>query len=112
MTNDHPESPPRPGSEAGSRSGSEPRSRTGDEPPVPPRSASEPPALTKSPFDSETFTSATFVTVGRGPDLALAAVWILARAGMLLLLVRDDLGIGGVGREVGLYQYWYGQFAA
>nr|WP_093878820.1 glycosyltransferase 87 family protein [Streptomyces sp. TLI_105] len=31
---------------------------------------------------------------------------------MLLLLVRDDLGIGGVGREVGLYQYWYGQFAA
>nr|WP_225801603.1 glycosyltransferase 87 family protein [Streptomyces sp. NK15101] len=31
---------------------------------------------------------------------------------MLLLLVRDDLGIGGVGREVGLYRYWYGQFAA
>ncbi|WP_374115634.1 glycosyltransferase 87 family protein [Streptomyces sp. NK15101] len=96
MTNDQPQSPPRPE----------------DRPPVPPRSASEPPALTKSPFESDTFTSATFVTVGRGPDLALAAVWILARAGMLLLLVRDDLGIGGVGREVGLYRYWYGQFAA
>ncbi|MFI1656057.1 glycosyltransferase family 87 protein [Streptomyces sp. NPDC020472] len=104
MTNDHPESPPRPGGET--------PPRPGGEPPVPPRSADELPALTKSPFDSDTFTSATFVTVGRGPDLALAAVWILARAGMLLLLVRDDLGIGGVGREVGLYQYWYGQFAA
>ncbi|MFI1718462.1 glycosyltransferase 87 family protein [Streptomyces litmocidini] len=122
MTNDHPESPPRSGSEARPRPGSETRSRSGDGPPAPPRpgdgppaaprSASEPPTLTKSPFDSETFTSATFVTVGRGPDLALATVWILARAGMLLLLVRDDLGIGGVGREVGLYQYWYGQFAA
>ncbi|MFF8376856.1 glycosyltransferase 87 family protein [Streptomyces sp. NPDC015661] len=77
----------------------------------PPRSASEPPALTGSPFDSDTFTSATFVTVGRGPHLALAAVWLLTRAGMLLLLARDDLGIGGVGREVALYQHWYGMFA-
>lgn len=69
------------------------------------------PSLTRSPFDSDTFTSATFVTVGRGPYLALAVVWLLTRAGMLLLLVRDDLGIGGVGREVALYQHWYGQFA-
>ncbi|MER5207648.1 glycosyltransferase 87 family protein [Streptomyces sp. NPDC002825] len=79
--------------------------------PSPPRSASEPPALTGSPFDSDTFTSATFVTVGRGPHLALAVVWLLTRAGMLLLLARDDLGIGGVGREVALYQHWYGKFA-
>ncbi|MCZ0979822.1 glycosyltransferase 87 family protein [Streptomyces diastatochromogenes] len=77
----------------------------------PPRSASEPPALTKSPFDSDTFTSATFVTVGSARYLALAVVWLLTRAGMLLLLSRDSLGIGGVGREVGLYQYWYGKFA-
>ncbi|MFG2872038.1 glycosyltransferase 87 family protein [Streptomyces sp. NPDC048338] len=70
------------------------------------------PALTASPFESDTFTSATFVTVGRGPLLALGAVWLLTRAGMLLLLLRDSLGIGGVGREVSvLYQYWYGQFA-
>ncbi|WP_426364139.1 glycosyltransferase 87 family protein [Streptomyces sp. E-08] len=78
-------------------------------PPTPSRS--EAPDLTRSPFDSDTFTSATFVTVGRGPYLALATVWLLTRAGMLLLLARDDLGIGGVGREVGLYQYWYGKFA-
>ncbi|MFB6841023.1 glycosyltransferase 87 family protein [Streptomyces sp. NPDC056361] len=94
MTNDHPQSPPRPGGES----------------PAKPRTGSEPTALTGSPFDSDTFTSATFVTVGRGPYLALAAVWLLTRAGMLLLLRRDDLGIGGVGREVALYQHWYGQF--
>ncbi|WP_426403652.1 glycosyltransferase family 87 protein [Streptomyces sp. R-07] len=95
MTNDHPQSPPRPG----------------NEPPVAPRSESEPPSRSRSPFDSDTFTAATFVTVGRGPYLALAASWLLSRAGMLLLLVRDDLGIGGVGREVALYQHWYGKFA-
>ncbi|MEU4061311.1 glycosyltransferase family 87 protein [Streptomyces wedmorensis] len=104
MTNDHPQSPPRPGSEppAPSRSESEPTA---------PRTGSEPSTLTGSPFESDTFTSATFVTVGRGPYLALAAVWLLTRAGMLLLLSRDDLGIGGVGREVALYRHWYGQFA-
>ncbi|MFD9610970.1 glycosyltransferase 87 family protein [Streptomyces sp. NPDC004288] len=78
-------------------------------PPTPSRS--ETPALTRSPFESDTFTSATFVTVGRGPYLALGVVWLLTRAGMLLLLARDDLGIGGVGREVALYQHWYGKFA-
>ncbi|MFD3534472.1 glycosyltransferase 87 family protein [Streptomyces sp. NPDC058664] len=93
MTNDHPESP----------------SGTGTEPP--PRTGTQPPALTGSPFDSDTFTSATFVTVGSGPYLALASVWLLTRVGMVLLLLRDNLGIGGVGREVGLYQHWYGQFA-
>nr|WP_030209881.1 glycosyltransferase 87 family protein [Streptomyces bikiniensis] len=31
---------------------------------------------------------------------------------MLLLLLRDDLGIGGVAREVALYEHWYGKFAA
>ncbi|MEV6332551.1 glycosyltransferase 87 family protein [Streptomyces sp. NPDC051909] len=52
------------------------------------------------------------MTVGRGPLLALAAVWLLTRAGTLLLLIRDDLGIGGVGSEVYLlYRHWYGQFA-
>ncbi|MET9804042.1 glycosyltransferase 87 family protein [Streptomyces sp. NPDC006368] len=40
--------------------------------------------------------------------LALTAVWTLTRAGMLLLLWRDTLGIGGVGREVYvLYRHWY-----
>ncbi|MET9377291.1 glycosyltransferase 87 family protein [Streptomyces sp. NPDC002992] len=73
--------------------------------------APAPPALTGSPFDSDTFTSATFVWVGRGPALALAIVWTLTRAGMLLLLLRDSLGVGGVGREVYvLYQHWYQQF--
>ncbi|MFJ3904045.1 glycosyltransferase 87 family protein [Streptomyces sp. NPDC090025] len=81
-------------------------------PPPPPRAQAAPPALTRSPFASETFTSATFVTVGRGPLLALAAVWLLTRAGMLVLLVRDNLGIGGVASEVYvLYRHWYGQFA-
>ncbi|MFF3607198.1 glycosyltransferase 87 family protein [Streptomyces sp. NPDC002463] len=94
MTTDHPQSP---------------RDSTGD---TPPRSGSEPPTLTGSPFDSDTFTSATFVAVGRGPLLALAAAWFLSRAGMLLLLSRDNLGIGGVAREVDLYQHWYGQFAS
>ncbi|MFI8963676.1 glycosyltransferase 87 family protein [Streptomyces sp. NPDC053493] len=52
------------------------------------------------------------MTVGSGPLLALAAVWLLSRAGMLLLLYRDSLGIGRVASEVyGLYQHWYGQFA-
>ncbi|MFE4593648.1 glycosyltransferase family 87 protein [Streptomyces laurentii] len=75
-------------------------------------SATPPPGLTRSPFESETFTSATFVTVGRGPLLALAAVWALTRAGMLFLLWRDRLGIGGVASEVyALYHYWYGLFA-
>ncbi|MFJ2786820.1 MULTISPECIES: glycosyltransferase 87 family protein [unclassified Streptomyces] len=83
-----------------------------NEHPSPPRpSAPPPPSLTASPFDSDTFTSATFVTVGLGPRLALAALWLLTRAGMVLLLLRDDLGIGGVGREVDLYRHWYGQFA-
>ncbi|MEU7390209.1 glycosyltransferase 87 family protein [Streptomyces tanashiensis] len=123
MTNDHPQSPPHPGGEPGgepsARPGSlhegEPSARPGslhgNAPSAPARSRSEPSALTGSPFDSDTFTSATFVTVERGPHLALAAVWLLTRAGMLLLLARDDLGIGGVGREVALYQYWYGKFA-
>ncbi|WP_234334930.1 glycosyltransferase 87 family protein [Streptomyces sp. NRRL S-118] len=40
--------------------------------------------------------------------LALTAAWILTRAGMLLLLWHDTLGIGGVGREVYvLYRHWY-----
>ncbi|MEU8544695.1 glycosyltransferase 87 family protein [Streptomyces sp. NPDC048717] len=70
------------------------------------------PRLTRSPFDSETFTAATFVTVGRGPLLALAATWAVTRAGMLFLLWRDRLGIGGVASEVyALYHYWYGLFA-
>ncbi|MET9954947.1 glycosyltransferase 87 family protein [Streptomyces sp. NPDC006339] len=52
------------------------------------------------------------MTVGRGPLLALAVVWVLTRAGMLLLLYRDSLGIGGVAGEVhALYRHWYGQFA-
>ncbi|MFI8822201.1 glycosyltransferase 87 family protein [Streptomyces sp. NPDC053431] len=76
------------------------------------RTGSAPPALTRSPFESETFTSATFVAVGRGPLLALAVVWLLTRAGMLFLLDRDNLGIGGVASEVHvLYRHWYGQFA-
>ncbi|MFI8517318.1 glycosyltransferase 87 family protein [Streptomyces sp. NPDC085481] len=71
-----------------------------------------PPSLTRSPFESETFTSATFVTVGGGPRLALAVLWLLTRAGMLLLLWRDNLGIRGVASEVYvLYRQWYGQFA-
>ncbi|MEV4946153.1 glycosyltransferase 87 family protein [Streptomyces sp. NPDC053755] len=37
---------------------------------------------------------------------------MVTRAGMLLLLLRDSLGVGGVGREVHvLYQHWYRQFA-
>ncbi|WP_107425682.1 glycosyltransferase 87 family protein [Streptomyces sp. CB02009] len=87
---------------------------TNDQPPPPPEargSRAEPPSLTKSPFDSDTFTSATFVTVDRGPYLAVAAVWLITRVGMVLLLLRDNLGIGGVRREVDLYRYWYGQFA-
>ncbi|MFF2778330.1 glycosyltransferase 87 family protein [Streptomyces sp. NPDC058052] len=83
-----------------------PRSRASG-PPSP-----SPPSLTRSPFESDTFTSATFVTVGSGPVLALAAVWLLTRVGMLVLLAGDSLGIGGVGHEVQLlYRYWYGLFA-
>ncbi|MFD8014517.1 glycosyltransferase 87 family protein [Streptomyces sp. NPDC058955] len=71
-----------------------------------------PPSLTRSPFESDTFTSATFVTVGSGPALALAAVWLLTRVGMLALLASDSLGVGGVGHEVQLlYRHWYGLFA-
>ncbi|MEU8761277.1 glycosyltransferase 87 family protein [Streptomyces sp. NPDC048659] len=90
---------------------------TTDPPPQPgasgtSRTESAPPALTRSPFESETFTSATFVTVGLGPRLALAALWLLSRTGMLWLLHRDDLGIGGVASEVHvLYRHWYGLFA-
>ncbi|WP_306326889.1 glycosyltransferase 87 family protein [Streptomyces venezuelae] len=84
---------------------------TNDHPPSPPGTRAEPPNLTGSPFDSDTFTSATFVTVGRGPHLAVASVWLLTRVGMVLLLMRDTLGIGGVGREVELYRHWYEQFA-
>ncbi|MGW5419278.1 glycosyltransferase 87 family protein [Streptomyces sp. NPDC003943] len=74
--------------------------------------APAPPALTRSPFESETFTSATFVTVGIGRLLALGVVWLLTRIGMLILLRRDDLGIGGVATEVySLYRHWYDQFA-
>ncbi|MFH8620310.1 glycosyltransferase 87 family protein [Streptomyces vietnamensis] len=110
MTNHHPQpdplrSPPPPTSEPPAPD------RPGSEVSTPSRSGSEPPTLTGSPFDSDTFTSATFVRIGNGPYLALAVVWLLTRAGMLLLLVRDNLGIGGVAREVDLYQYWYGKFA-
>ncbi|WP_037639601.1 glycosyltransferase 87 family protein [Streptomyces flavochromogenes] len=84
---------------------------TNDHPQSPPGTRAEPPHLTGSPFDSDTFTSATFVTVGRGPYLAVASVWLITRVGMVLLLLRDTLGIGGVRREVDLYRYWYEQFA-
>ncbi|WP_055599901.1 glycosyltransferase 87 family protein [Streptomyces aureus] len=84
---------------------------TNDHPQPPPGARAEPPHLTGSPFDSDTFTSATFVTVGRGPYLAVASVWLITRVGMVLLLLRDTLGIGGVGREVDLYRHWYEQFA-
>ncbi|WP_434093759.1 glycosyltransferase 87 family protein [Streptomyces filamentosus] len=98
------------------------RSRPSDHAPAadPPHATDRPPSpaspaptsLTRSPFESDTFTSATFVTVGRGPALALAAVWLVTRLGMLVLLASDSLGIGGVGQEVQLlYRYWYGQFA-
>ncbi|GAA3062507.1 glycosyltransferase family 87 protein [Streptomyces roseofulvus] len=74
--------------------------------------APAPPSLTRSPFESDTFTSATFVTVGSGPVLALAAVWLVTRLGMLALLASDGLGVGGVGHEVQLlYRHWYGLFA-
>ncbi|GAA3944085.1 glycosyltransferase family 87 protein [Streptomyces gulbargensis] len=102
MTTEQPHPPP--SGSAPPSPGSAPPPRSGSTPP--------PPRLTRSPFESETFTSATFVTVGNGPLLALAAVWLVTRAGMLLLLLKDSLGIGGVGREVYLlYRHWYGQFA-
>lgn len=86
----------------------QPSPEPGDKQPCAPA----PRGLTGSPFDSETFTTATFVSVGRGPALALAVVWVVTRAGMALLLLRDSLGVGGVGREVYvLYQLWYRQFA-
>ncbi|MFD3566304.1 glycosyltransferase 87 family protein [Streptomyces sp. NPDC058667] len=109
MTNDHPQSPPGPEPPPGTGHAPGTGTDTGTAPP--PRTGPEPPSLTGSPFDSDTFTSATFVTVGSGPYLALASVWLLTRVGMVLLLVRDTLGIGGVGREVELYQHWYTQFA-
>ncbi|MCX5391025.1 glycosyltransferase 87 family protein [Streptomyces sp. NBC_00094] len=108
MTNDHPQPPRR--ARNGPPSLTTPTKSASPTTPTTPTSP-PPPSLTGSPFDSDTFTSATFVTVGRGPYLALAAAWLLTRAGMLLLLLRDDLGIGGVGREVALYEHWYGQFA-
>ncbi|MFE5514882.1 glycosyltransferase 87 family protein [Streptomyces sp. NPDC056529] len=121
MTNDQPQTshpagtePPGtapPGSPGTGSPGSPASGPTADAP-RPTSTSTEPPALTRSPFASDTFTSATFVTVGSGPRLALAAVWLLTRAGMLLLLLRDDLGIGGVAREVALYEHWYGKFAA
>ncbi|MFF2572865.1 glycosyltransferase 87 family protein [Streptomyces sp. NPDC058084] len=120
MTTDPPPHEPATGSPSGAAAGSAaaPGTATGRPggPPAGPdgaaRSGAAPPALTRSPFESETFTSATFVTVGRGPLLALGVVWLLTRAGMLLLLDRDSLGIGGVASEVHvLYRYWYGQFA-
>ncbi|MFI9290061.1 glycosyltransferase 87 family protein [Streptomyces gardneri] len=106
MTNEHPQPPRRARTEPPSPAA--PRSPTAPALPTAP----PPPSLTGSPFDSDTFTSATFVTVGRGPTLALVAVWLLTRVGMLVLLLRDDLGIGGVAREVDLYRHWYGQFAS
>ncbi|WP_265737440.1 glycosyltransferase 87 family protein [Streptomyces solincola] len=40
--------------------------------------------------------------------LPLALVWLLTRGLMVVLLLRDNLGIGGVSREVyALYQHWY-----
>ncbi|MGJ7419579.1 glycosyltransferase 87 family protein [Streptomyces cinereoruber] len=108
MTNDQPQTPHPAGAAPPASPASGP---PGSPAPGPPRpTGTEPPALTRSPFASDTFTSATFVTVGSGPRLALAAVWLLTRAGMLLLLLRDDLGIGGVAREVALYEHWYGKF--
>ncbi|GGR22909.1 glycosyltransferase 87 family protein [Streptomyces roseolus] len=81
-------------------------------PASPPAAAPAPPSLTRSPFESDSFTSATFVTVGNGPALALAVVWLVTRVGMLALLASDSLGIGGVGNEVRLlYRHWYGFFA-
>ncbi|ALO08782.1 hypothetical protein AQF52_3188 [Streptomyces venezuelae] len=106
MTNEHPQPPRRARTEPPSPAA--PRSPTAPALPTAP----PPPSLTGSPFDSDTFTSATFVTVGRGPTLALVAVWLLTRVSMLVLLLRDDLGIGGVAREVDLYRHWYGQFAS
>ncbi|WP_432059797.1 glycosyltransferase 87 family protein [Streptomyces sp. S1] len=103
MTNDQPQTPHPAGT-------APPGSASGPPAGTPRPTGTEPPALTRSPFASDTFTSATFVTVGSGPRLALAAVWLLTRAGMLLLLLRDDLGIGGVAREVALYEHWYGKF--
>ncbi|MFB7518021.1 glycosyltransferase 87 family protein [Streptomyces sp. NPDC056144] len=108
MTNDDPQPP----------GGPAPQAPASTSPPPPPASRkaapplASPPSLTGSPFDSDTFTSATFVTVGRGPSLALAVLWVLTRAGMLVLFLRDDLGIGGVSREIALYRHWYGQFAS
>ncbi|MGY0024418.1 glycosyltransferase 87 family protein [Streptomyces sp. cg35] len=53
---------------------------------------------------------ATWVRPSRTARVALPVTWLLTRAAMLLLLVRDDahpLGVGGVAREVhGLYARW------
>ncbi|MEU8530914.1 glycosyltransferase 87 family protein [Streptomyces sp. NPDC048629] len=76
------------------------------------RTAAPPPSFTRSPFESETFTSATFVATSHAPYIALACVWVFTRLGMLVLLWRDNLGIGGVGREVYvLYRIWYDRLA-
>ncbi|MFH8257207.1 glycosyltransferase 87 family protein [Streptomyces roseolus] len=89
------------------------RNRPRDSTPAsPPAAAPAPPSLTRSPFESDSFTSATFVAVGHGPTVALAVVWLVTRVGMLALLASDSLGIGGVGNEVRLlYRHWYGFFA-
>ncbi|MEU8523051.1 glycosyltransferase 87 family protein [Streptomyces sp. NBC_01216] len=110
-THRDPTPPPSPEAGEGTGTGNAPSPSAASAAGAVPACAPAPPALTGSPFDSPTFTSATFVTVGRGPLLALVTLWLLTRAGMLLLLVRDSLGIGGVGREVSvLYQFWYDQF--
>ncbi|WP_244375836.1 glycosyltransferase family 87 protein [Streptomyces ficellus] len=54
----------------------------------------------------------TPIFTDRSAALPLTAVWAVTRAGMLLLLWRDTLGIGGIGREVYLlYRHWYHQLA-
>ncbi|MFG2332330.1 glycosyltransferase 87 family protein [Streptomyces sp. NPDC048604] len=76
------------------------------------RTTAPPPSVTRSPFDSESFTSASYVATTHTPHIALASVWVLTRLGMLVLLWRDSLGIGGVGREVHvLYRLWYDRLA-
>ncbi|MGA4798559.1 glycosyltransferase 87 family protein [Streptomyces lavendulocolor] len=54
----------------------------------------------------------TPIFTDRSSALPLAAVWAFTRAGMLLLLWQDSLGIGGIGREVYLlYRHWYQQLS-
>ncbi|MEU6845882.1 glycosyltransferase family 87 protein [Streptomyces sp. NPDC046716] len=55
---------------------------------------------------------ATWVRPGPLARAALPAVWLATRAAMVLLLLWDGLGTGGVTREVsGLYTHWYGILA-